>query len=56
MKFEFVTNLVGLIFLISVKNTHAYSQNEMVNITIFYETLCPASRGISQLLYFINKE
>ena len=46
MKFELAMSLIGLVFSLSIKNTRAYNLSEMVNITVYYETLCPASRGI----------
>ena len=55
MKFELFTrfkmSLVGLVFIVIMKNTQAYYPSEMVSVTVYYETLCPASRS----LFFNNK-
>lgn len=50
MKFELFTrfkmSLVGLVFIVIMKNTQAYYPSEMVSVTVYYETLCPASRSL----------
>ncbi len=52
MQFELAMSLVCLFFLISIKKTQAYRPSEMVNITVYYETLCPSSRSTFYKQYF----
>ena len=48
LDFALLVSLVGLVLCINERtNAQTYSPSDMVNITLYYESLCPASRGFS---------